>query len=385
MSAPILTREDWSRRAESLSDLVKANSAEAERIRHLPNQVARAFASNELYRLGAPLELGGSDVDPVTQMLVIEIISRADGSAGWNLMIGIETFALVGPSLTTCPEVVADPSVIMSSSTAAVGEAERCEEGWLINGQWQFASGVHNAHVFGATVRKLGIQNEPETARYYAILPLGEFAIVDTWHVSGLRGSGSHDVRIENKIVKDSHLVATLGHGNMQSKQLLIPLSVRLTVNKVAVALGIARAAIDSFVALAHGKTPRFSNRKLKERPFAQRQLAFAEARLRGHRAAIYEHTKHITEVCFKGERLSDEDTAIAHLLASEATTGCVYVVESLLEAAGTSANYLGHPLEKIARDIRVIRQHTTVSPQHIDQIGQALIGNGLHGFLYRP
>lgn len=373
---------DWIGRAKSLDTLIRAHLTEADRIRHLPNEVATAFAANQLYRLGAPKAIGGTDAEPITQMQVIEEVSRADGSAGWNLMIGIETFALVGPSMASCKEIVADPSVIMASSTAAVGEARQCEGGWIINGQWQFVSGVHNAHVFGATVRKINEQDESDDVRYYAILPKGRFDIVDTWHVSGLRGSGSHDVRIVNQTVADTHVVATLGHGDMPSNQLSIPLNVRLTFNKIAVALGIARAAIDAFIELAHGKTPRFANRKLKDRPFAQRQLAKAEARLRGHHAAVYEHTEHVTRVCYRGDRLSDEDIAIAHLLASEATTGCVYVVESLLEAAGTSANYLGHPLEKLARDIRVIRQHTTVSPQHIDHIGQALIGNGLNGFL---
>lgn len=365
-----------------MDPLIRLHADTADRQRHLPNEVAAAFAANALYRLGAPTAIGGADANPTLQMAVIESVSRADGSAGWNLMIGIETFALVGPSMATCTEIVADPLKIMASSTAAVGTAVRCEGGWLIDGQWQFASGIHNAHVFGATVRKVDVPNEPPEARYYAILPKTQFEIVDTWHVSGLRGSGSHDVRVENQFVPDSHLVATLGRGSMPSKQLAIPLNVRLTFNKIAVALGIARAAIDSFVELANGKTPRFANKKLKDRPFAQRQLAKAEARLRTNRAAVYEHTERVTEICYGGRELSDEDIAIAHLLASEATTGCVYVVESLLEAAGTTANYLGHPLEKIARDIRVIRQHTTVSPQHIDHIGQALIGNGLNGFL---
>ena len=373
---------DWYARAESLRHLIRTHADEADRIRHLPNEVASAFAALQLYRLGAPTMIGGADAEPTTQMRVIEEASRADGSAGWNLMIGIETFALVGPSLATCAEVVADPSVIMASSTAAVGDARPCDGGWLINGQWQFASGVHNAHVFGATVRKIDKLGESDDRRYYAILPKGEFEIIDTWHVSGLRGSGSHDVRIVDRVVSDTHVVATLGHGDMTSNQLSIPLNVRLTFNKIAVALGIARAAIEAFIELAYGKTPRFANKKLKDRPFAQRQLAKAEARIRGHRAAVYEHTEHVTQICYRGDRLSDEDIAIAHLLASESTTGCVYVVESLLEAAGTSANYLGHPLEKLARDIRVVRQHTTVSPQHIDHIGQALMGNGLHGFL---
>lgn len=373
---------DWLSRAESLGEVIRAHATQADQIRHLPNEVAAAFAAHQLYRLGAPIAIGGADAEPTTQMRVIEEVSRSDGSAGWNLMIGIETFALVGPSMATCKEIVADPSVIMASSTAAVGEARPCEGGWLINGQWQFASGVHNAHVFGATVRKINEHGESDEVRYYAILPKGRFEIVDTWHVSGLRGSGSHDVRIVDQVVADTHVVATLGHGDMPSNQLSIPLNVRLTFNKIAVALGIARAAIEAFIELAHGKTPRFANKKLKDRPFAQRQLAKAEARIRGHRAAVYEHTERVTEICYRGDRLSDENIAIAHLLASEATTGCVYVVESLLEAAGTSANYLGHPLEKHARDIRVVRQHTTVSPQHIDHIGQALIGNGLHGFL---
>ena len=382
MTLPHDNAEHWIARAESLRELIRANAHEAEQIRHLPVEVATAFAANQLYRLGAPVSVGGSDTHPVTQMKVIEAVSRADGSAGWNLMIGIETFALVAPSMTTCVDVIADPHVIMASSTAAVGEARKCDDGWLINGQWQFVSGVHNAHVFGATVRKVGGDNDHPDMRYYAILPKGRYEIVDTWHVSGLRGSGSHDVRIENQTVTDDYLVATLGRGSMTSNQLKIPINVRLTFNKIAVALGIARAAIEAFIELAHGKTPRFSNRKLKDRPFAQRQLAKAEARLRTIRAAVYEHTEHITSVCYSGTKASDEDIAIAHLLASEASTGCVYAVESLLEATGTTANFLGHPLEKIARDIRVIRQHTTVSPQHIDHVGQALIGNGLHGFL---
>ena len=372
----------WLEKVESLSGLIREHAADADRVRHLAKPVASAFAQNQLYRLGAPHAIGGADARPTVQMSVIESASRADGSAGWNLMIGIETFALVGPSMATCKDVVEDPLVIMASSTAAVGEARKCNDGWLINGQWQFASGVHNAQVFGATVRKVDERGESDDVRHYAIVPEGEFEIVDTWKVAGLRGSGSHDVRIVDQVVPDNRVVATLGHGDMASDQLMIPLNVRLTFNKIAVALGIARAAIDAFVDLAHGKTPRFANRKLKDRPYAQRQLAKAEARLLGHRAAVYEHTEKVTEVCYRGDRLSDYDIAIAHLLASEATTGCVYVVESLLEAAGTTANYLGHPLEKLARDIRVVRQHTTVSPQHIDHIGLALIGNGLHGFL---
>ena len=372
----------WLARAESLQALVRQHADRSESIRHLPHEVAQGFAQNQLYRLGAPTLIAGVDARPTTQMKVIEAISRADGSAGWNLMIGVETFALVGPSMFSCREIVADPTKVMASSTAAVGDAVKCGDGWMVNGQWQFVSGVHNADVFGATVRKVGIENEPPEKRYYAILPKGKFEIIDTWHVSGLRGSGSHDVRIEKQFVDDNHVVATLGRGDMPSNQLKLPLGVRLTCNKVGVALGIARAGIDAFVDLASGKYPRASNRKLSDRPFAQRQLAKAEARLRTVRAAIYEHADYVTDICYSDEMLGDEDIAVAHLLATEATAASVEVVDWVCEAAGTSANVIGQPLERISRDVRVVRQHATVAPHHIDDIGQALMGKGLRGFL---
>ena len=48
------------------------------------------MAAAGLYRVAAPRAFGGGECDPRTQIETIEIISEADGAAGWNLMIGIE-------------------------------------------------------------------------------------------------------------------------------------------------------------------------------------------------------------------------------------------------------------------------------------------------------
>ena len=138
-----MTQIDYIERAESVTPLVREYADLAEQQRYLPRPIAEAFASLGLYRIAAPLDCHGADTDPLTQMRVIEIVSEADGSAGWNLMIGIETFGLVAPALVSCPELIADPLTIMASSTAAVGRAERCDSGWNVSGQWQFVSGIH--------------------------------------------------------------------------------------------------------------------------------------------------------------------------------------------------------------------------------------------------
>ena len=363
---------------------MRRHADENERQRHLANDVAKEFARQKLYRLAAPEQCLGADVDPCTQMAVIEHISRFDGSSGWNLMIGMETFGLVGPSMATCIEMILDPQVIMASSTAAVGSAKQESEGWIINGQWQFVSGIHNADVFGATVVKDSERNEENPTRYYAIVTKEQFEIVDTWNVSGLRGSGSHDVRLVDVYVPNDQLVATLGAGTMESMQLKMPLGVRLTFCKVGVALGIAKAAIEAFRNLAEGKTPRFANRKLKERRYAQRALANAELRFRTCRAAIYEHADLVWQHALEAKELTTYDGAITHLLASDAAQGAVEVVEEVSRAAGTSANQLGSPLERIARDVRVVRQHATVAPHHIDDVARALMGSDPRGILLR-
>ena len=298
-------RNELVARAEALAPLIRAHADEAERIRHLPAPVAEALAGAGLYRMSAPADQHGAEADPTTQIEVIEAVSRADGSAGWNLMIGVENFGLLGPGFRQCPELIADPRVVVASSTAAVGRAEKVPGGWRIDGQWQFASGVHNAQLFGATVRLFEDGEPAADGQRWALVPKGSFEIVDTWNVSGLRGSGSHDVRVTDVTVPGEHVVAPPSPGARGGSALeRFPLSARLAYNKVAVGLGIARAGIDAFVELASGKTPRFSGTGLAERPFAQRAVARAEARLQGARGATLRLVEEMWGRVLAGERV---------------------------------------------------------------------------------
>ena len=366
---------DFVARAEALAPLIREHADEAERLRHLPAPVAEALAAAGLYRMAAPAELHGAEADPITQIQVIEAVSRADGSAGWNLMIGVESFGLIAPGFRRCPDLIADPMTVLASSTAAVGRAEKVPEGWLVNGQWQFASGVHNAQLFGATVQLYdGGQLVDERFRY-ALVPKGGYEIVDTWNVSGLRGSGSHDVRIENVVVPDEHVISPIGPGGGETALLRFPLSARLAYNKVAVGLGIARAAVDAFVELAAGKKPRFASASLAQRPFAQRAVARAEARLQGARGATLQLVGEMWDRVVAGEPVGRRELAVFQLVCSDAALAAAEVVETLVEAAGTSANQVGHPLERLSRDARVIRQHVTVAPHHIEDGGRVLLG----------
>lgn len=361
-------------RAESLEELVRAHADQAERERRLSVPVGEAFAASGLYRIGAPEDLAGLDADPMTQMSVIETVSRFDGSAGWNLMIGIETFALLAPGCVDCRALIEDPMVVLASSTAAVGRAAKDGDGYRVTGRWQFVSGCHNAAVFGATVR-LYDQDVPVSQNVYAMVAEPEFRIEDTWAVGGLCGSGSHDVCVDDVWVPASQIVAPLGGAEATTNQLRFPLGARLAFNKVAVALGIARAGIDAFVELAEGKVPRFSSTSLRERPASQRAVAEAEVRLRAGRALVTELLEEMWGRVIAGEHISTRERALFQLACSDAVRGCVSAVDAVCDAAGTTANQQAHPLERIARDVRVVRQHVTVASHQIDDAGRVLLG----------
>ena len=362
-------------KAERLGPLIAAHADQAERERRLPAPVAEAFAREGLYRIAAPKTFRGAEADPMTQIRVIEAVSRVDGSAGWNLMIGIETFGIIGPGFAKCPVLIADPRTVMASSTAAVGRADRVENGWRVDGQWQFVSGVHNAQIFGATVQLYENNERVDDTTRYAIVPAGDIDIVDTWNVSGLRGSGSHDVRVDRVTVPEAHIIAAMGGATGDSPLGGIPLGTRLAYNKVAVALGIARAGIDAFVELAAGKQLRLTTRMLRERPFAQRAVALAEARLRGARASVFERTEDMWRKVVARNEFTLRDRALFQIVCSDAALAAAQAVDTAAEAAGTSANQLEQPLERIARDVRVVRQHVTVAPHHIEDGGRVLLG----------
>ncbi len=385
MSGPMHATDTPEARAEALLPLVRANADAAEAQRHLPAAVAEAFARAGLYRIAAPASCGGEEADPATQIRTIEIISRADGSAGWNLMIGVESFGLIAPGFERCPELIADPMVVLCSSTAAVGHAEAVDGGYRVSGQWQFVSGCHNSQLFGATVR-LHRDGEPlpQRGNVYALVPRADFEILDTWRVSGLAGSGSHDVRVTEAFVPENRIVAPIGGNAGDSPLLRFPLGPRLAYNKVAVALGIARAAIDAFTDVARGKVPRFSSRSLCHRPRAQRAAAEAEVRVRGCRALVFDLVDRLWEDVLSERQIPAEHLALFQAACSDAAAGCAQAVDLLCDAAGTTANAKGHPLERLARDVRVVRQHASVASHHIEDAGRVFLGLPAEGLMLK-
>ncbi|MEM7219267.1 MAG: hypothetical protein AAF515_12955 [Pseudomonadota bacterium] len=366
--------DDFRARADALESVVRAWADDADNDRRPHPEVAQAFAASGLYRLAAPAAAHGADADALTQFDVLEIVSRFDGSAGWNLMIGMENFGLLAPAMSGCLDLIADPLRVLASSTAAVGAAEREGDGWRVRGRWQFVSGIHNATLFGATVRRHE-DGEKLPGNVYALIEAPDYKVHDTWNTTGMRGSGSHDVSVDGVWIPDHRIASSIAATIGDSTNLRFPRGPRLAYNKVGVAIGIGRAAIDAFVDLALWKRPRFTRKGLRDRPLAQRTLATAEARWIGARAGAREVIAALWEQVDGGVSPSAEALARFQAVCCNAVLTIAELVDDLALVAGTSANQVGEPLERIARDAAVVRQHLTVAPHHLEDAGKLLLG----------
>ena len=387
------TPQDHVAKARALAPLARECADEAERERRLPKRLVDAMTSAGLYRVAAPRSIGGGETHPFEQIRVIETISEADGAAGWNLMIGIENMGFLGAALApdVATRIYSDPGLVVAGALNPQGRAIPVEGGFRVTGQWPFGSGCQNAHYFwGQCIVYDGDERARDASGRFvfreALVPSSQFEVVDTWHVSGLRGSGSHDVAVRDAFVPEERMTAVMSQRPHASGPLFrLPPFSRLAYNKVGVATGIARAAIDHFVRTASQKTPRASTQLLRERPTAQLAVAEAEAVLRSARAFVFEAVGDVWETTVANRKVSREARALVQLACSHAASAAVRAVELVHAVAGSTANFTSSPLERCFRDVQVVRQHIMVSPQWTEAAGRVLLGLDANSPLLEP
>jgi indole-3-acetate monooxygenase len=155
-----------------------------------------------------------------------------------------------------------------------------------------------------------------------------------------------------------------------------IPVPLRLSYNKVAIGLGVAKGALDAFVELANNKVPMMSPSKLMDRPIAQYRMAEMTGKYRAARALVFEAMGAVEEELRRGaETPSSKTTVDARLACTYAAQACMEVVDVIHAASGTSASYMDNPLERKLRDAHGAASHRWVAHPLYETIGGILFG----------
>ena len=363
--------------ARALTPLIRAHADQAERDRRLPQPAVDAIARAGLFRATVPRAVGGHEADQVTFLRLVEEIARVDGSAGWCFMIGAEANGIVGAWLP--PPVAADlfganPRIITGGSLVLGGRARVVDGGYRLSGRWRFTSGCQYCDYLFADCT---IDDGAAPPRVRVMLfPRAQCQIIDVWSVVGLRGTGSNDFTLDDLFVPADRSFDPFAEPPAQQTLMArLPLGGCLSLNKAAVAIGIARGAIDAFIDLAATKRGLFASSPLRDDPRIQLQLGEAEACLQTGRAFLFNAAADAWKVVVGGATVDQRQTALMHLAAVHAAKRSAEAVDILFQAAGTAAIFSPSPLERAFRDIHVATQHITVLPRMQQDAGRVLLG----------
>ncbi|WP_394842847.1 acyl-CoA dehydrogenase family protein [Pendulispora brunnea] len=372
--------------AERLAPRLQAATAAIESRRSLPQDIAAELAAAGLYRMLTPAALGGHEVDVHTFVTVIERLARADASAAWCTFISC-TSALVGAYLpqTEARVLFAHPEVKWAGVFAPRGQAHRVTrdgvEGFMVSGRWPWGSGCLNADYVTGGCLVLDANGKPEALAggtpnvRSMVFSADQIEIHDTWHSLGLRGTGSNEFGVHELFVPAARSTALMTDTPLPGPLYRFPLFGLLGLGIAAVALGVARVAIDSLIELATKKTPQGSTRLLAERPSTQEHVARAEARWRAARALVLEAVDAAWSAAVETEGISTEHKRDIRLATTFATEEAAAVVNRMHTTAGGSAVFEASPIQRCLRDVHVATQHMMVGESTYEVTGRLLLG----------
>jgi alkylation response protein AidB-like acyl-CoA dehydrogenase len=366
--------------AESLIPLIRELRHTTENDRRIAEPIVQAIRKSDLCRMlldtGVPLRYA-----PGEWLKVLETLAGAEASVSW--LVWNNTLACFWARFlddAARARLFGDSGRLFAGSTRPTGQAVITDGGFRLSGRWSLVSGCE----FADYVHLISLVHEDGAPRMLApgepdlrvlFVPKGRYAILDTWHAGGLRGSGSHDVVVDDVFVpvEDSLAPAPPVAGNSPLAQL--PIISTMVAGIGAQFLGMACAAMAVTIEILGNKVSVDPGLSIRERPSVLADIA-------SYRAAVTAATSHLhasMEAMWDKARHqlpTAEDRAALYSAGLYAATVGRACVVAMYAAAGTTALYVDCPLERSIRDLQAMERHVAAQPVWLEDAGRVLLGH---------
>src|SRR5271166_4589127 len=350
--------------ARALNQFLREKSDQIEEARTLPREVVARMREAGVFRIAMPKMWGGPELSTIEISEVIEEVSQASASAGWCVMIGCDAGFMsaflddaVGRKLYPHLDMVTAGSITPC-------RADRVDGGYRISGQWPFGSGINHADVVMAAcvVYENGapMTNGGATVVRLMMAPASSFEILDTWHTTGLRGTGSNDFRASNLFIPDEQSFSFTGP--IKRDGTLYRHRLNFFTKFPGVPLGMARAMIDQVSAAMQTKVELPSQRLYKNAVRVQTAIAEAEMILGAARSYAYCALERHWKRLKANEKLTERERADIVLSRINSAQAARQIIRMLYDTVGGNAIYSARgPFDRALRDVETLCQHLGV------------------------
>jgi alkylation response protein AidB-like acyl-CoA dehydrogenase len=368
--------------AKKLVPMIRSSADQIEADRELPRPLFEALADAGLFLLALPRAVGGAEIDLPTYVRVLEEIGKADASTGWvvNQCTIFATYAARIPRDIARLIWIDTPRSVVANTPVPTARAIVVPGGYRVTGRQGFSSGCRHAawlaaraHVFENDQPRL---NDGAPEERYLFVPAAEAELLDTWHVRGMRGTGTHDFAVNDVFVPAERTVLQASAPLLETGPLYqIPRSLLFASGDAAVALGVARSCLATFSELAGAKTPRAMQATLRDQPMVQAAVGHSEAHLRSGRAFLVEAVREIWDEAMSTGTVTLDRRAALRLATTHAIRLAVDIVDTVYTAAGVTAIYEENLMQRHFQDIHVIGQHLQGRLSHCELVGKHSLG----------
>jgi 3-hydroxy-9,10-secoandrosta-1,3,5(10)-triene-9,17-dione monooxygenase len=378
-------RPDLVRRATDLVDLIRKHSAWHEENRELHQEVLDALDDAELLKMRIPARYGGSVADLRTVVDVISELGRADGSVGWSCV----SFTMASWLSSLLPdeaqdEIWADPNVRFCGSVdGRNGVAVPTEGGYILNGKWHFNTGSPHATWDAHFAMLMAPDAPPEPV--LMVVPVSKLTLIDDWHTSGLRGTGSRTSVAKDLFVPEGWLVRMVPMLNGELFTELnadyqawhVPFMQMAIAVASAPALGMARAAMEAFLERVQQREISYTHyERQSEAPITHLQVGEAAQLIDEASYHLYRMVDRLDTKSAAGEPWTVEEKAVARMDAGAVVGRSREAVDILANSAGASSIYSHLPLQRIQRDVGALHQHGIMYPNtNLETLGRVMLG----------
>jgi alkylation response protein AidB-like acyl-CoA dehydrogenase len=372
-------------RAEAVRAAVAAAAAEIESTRRLPPELLDKLHDAGLFRLLLPRSSNGIETDPLTFFHAIETIARADGSTAWCLsQAGGCAMSAAYLDLPVAHAIFGnDPRAVIAWGPGPKVRAVECDGGYRVTGVWSFTSGGRHATWLGAHCPIYLADGSPKLDQdggqqeRTMLVRTEDAAWTDIWNTVGLRGTASDQFALDDFFVRSDHSITRQFDRECRESGPLYRMSsgTCYQVGFAAVACGIARGALDIFIDVARNKVPRGTNSPLRDNAVVQSNLAQAEVNLRAARGFVLQSMADTWKDLCAGASITVEQRITIRMAATHAIHKAREAVDFAYNAAGATAIFEHHPLERRFRDIHTVTQQLQGQLRHFETVGAWIMG----------
>ena len=381
--------------ARALAPAIAAATPRIEAGRQLPADLVDALHEARLFRMLVPRSLGGDEVSPVAFMQAVEEIAKADASTAWCIaQTSVCSTVAKSLNLEIAEEIFKnDPRGVLawgpstSPNTKAIAE----KGGYRVTGAWPFASGSRHATwlaahapVFEADgTQRRDAAGNPLIKSF--LVPREIAAITDTWHVIGLKGTGSDTYALTDLFVPEGRSFThhALDPAEWRERGPLYSFTIHQLFGSAfpAIAHGIARAMLDAFVETARTKKPAGGKSLLRDNAVVQSQVGVAQSELTAARVFFYSVWEEIWRAAQAGTVTLDQRVRL-RMASIHLSQQSRQVAETAYLAAGASAVFTDNPFERRLRDMHAVSQQAQAQFSIYEAIGQYFLGPPPHSRL---